>query len=134
MTKPTNAEDALQAAAQRLLSTGLDADGDRLTVARLAREAGVSRATAYRATDIIRMFRAELRTRNGSGAAEAAARKTSERSEVRELRATVHAMAQRIQVLTLLAAEQECKIAALHDELSRRGGGAIVPLGRGAGA
>lgn len=134
MTKPTCAEDALKAAAQRLLAVQPGADGARLTVARLAKEAGVSRATAYRAADIIRMFRAELRSRNGTGAAAAASKKTSAYGEIRELRATAHAMAQRIQVLTLLAAEQERKIAALHDELSRRGGAAIVPLGRGADA
>lgn len=44
-------------------------------------------------------------------------------------RATVQAMAQRIQVLTLLAQEQDRRIAVLHDELARSG--VVVPLGRG---
>ena len=43
----------------------------------------------------------------------------------------VEAMAQRIQALTLLAHEQDRRIAALHDELSRSGAGTVVPLGRG---
>lgn len=119
------AANALRGAAERLLA-GSDVHG--LTVTALAAEAGVSRATAYRASDIVRAFRARVRHRADDAAPDQAAN----HSEAAELRETVRIMAQRIQILTLLAADQERTIAALHDELSRRGG-AVVPLGRGAG-
>ena len=60
-------EDALRAAMMRLLEgTSVHTDGC-LTVANLAREAGVSRATANRATAVLAEFRAaEARFRSGS--------------------------------------------------------------------
>ncbi|MDY6860233.1 MAG: hypothetical protein SWN98_12955, partial [Pseudomonadota bacterium] len=69
MTRPVSqkTEDALRAAMMRLLEgTSVHTDGC-LTVANLAREAGVSRATANRATAVLAEFRAaEARFRSGS--------------------------------------------------------------------
>jgi DNA-binding MurR/RpiR family transcriptional regulator len=124
------ATDALRGAAQRLLASTQAEDGHHLTVTALAAEAGVSRATAYRATDIVSAFRAQVRHRTAVSKPDRA----EHSSEVGELRETVHVMAQRIQVLTLLTIDQERTIAALHDELARLGGAAVVPLGRGPGA
>ena len=69
MTQPVSqkTEDALRVAMKRLLDgTSVHTDG-RLTIANLAREAGVSRATANRATAVLAEFRAaEARFRSVS--------------------------------------------------------------------
>ena len=99
MTRPVSqkTEDALRAAMMRLLEgTSVHTDG-RLTVANLAREAGVSRATANRATAVLAEFRgAEARFRSGSVAGlkerirELEADLRAARSgEMAELRATI---------------------------------------------
>lgn len=144
MTKPigTAAETALRQAMERLLAGRPTLTDGRLTVANLAREAGLSRASVYRAAAILEAFRERVRERSAHDLtpaarrdriaaleAELAALQTQARDEQRALRARVHAMAQRIQALTLLAQEQERRIAGLHDELSRSG--MVVPLGRG---
>lgn len=144
MTTPigTTAETALRQAMERLLAGRPTLTDGRLTVTNLAREAGLSRASAYRAAAIVQAFRDHIRQpaardmtptarqdRIAALEAERAALQRQARDDQRALRATVHAMAQRIQALTLLVQEQERRIAGLHDELSRSG--VVVPLGRG---
>ena len=137
-----SAEPALKIAMERLL-TGKTAHTDgRLTVANLAREASVSRATAYRCPDVIQAFQKEIKNRNGRQSAstaqrskiaalnaELAALQTRAREDRRAAEAMINAMAQRIQALTLLAREQERQIADLHDALSRDG--VVTPLRKG---
>jgi len=140
----TVTETALREAMKRLLAgCPVKTDG-RLTVANLAAEAGYSRATVYRAPNILWAFEAATKTRgrhsqtNAAKTTEAlktkiAALQSHEREELRELRTTTHVMAQHIQALTLAITERDRQIAALHDELSRTGERKVVALGRGAG-
>lgn len=129
MTRPVSqkTEDALRAAMMRLLEgTSVHTDG-RLTVANLAREAGVSRATANRATAVLAEFRAaEARFRSGSVASlkerirelEAELR-AARGGELAELRATVKTLAQQIQILALEGEEQRRLIAVLEEQIAR---------------
>lgn len=109
---------------QRLLEgRPVRSDGE-LTIANLAREAGVSRATAYRATDIIDRFRARLGQDGGEDlpatlrgrirdlTAQVAGLRRHEHQEVASLRATVSTLAQHVQALTL-------ENQALRDTLER---------------
>ncbi|MFI7086556.1 hypothetical protein ACIBUR_23535 [Streptomyces anulatus] len=105
---------ALEAAANRLLATTpLRSDGS-LTVASLAREAGVSRATAYRAAEIVEDFRRRIdergngpdipttlreRIRELTGELREARRARNE--EITDLRRPVETLAQQVQGLTL---------------------------------
>jgi len=69
MTAPTGpkSEAALRAAMARLLDGRPEHTDRALTIANLAREAGVSRATANRAADLLAKFRAaESRQRRSS--------------------------------------------------------------------
>ena len=129
MTRPVSqkTEDALRAAMMRLLEgTSENSDG-RLTVANLAREAGVSRATANRATAVLAEFRAaEARFRSGSVAGlkerirELEADLRAARSgEMAELRATIKTLAQQIQILALEGEEQRRLLAVLEEQIAR---------------
>ncbi|MGR3370200.1 MAG: hypothetical protein ACU0CR_22760 [Sagittula sp.] len=129
MTRPVSqkTEDALRTAMMRLLEgTSVHTDG-RLSVANLAREAGVSRATANRATAVLVEFRAaEARFRSGSVAGlkarirELKAELRAARGgEMAELRATVKTLAQQIQILALEGEEQRCLIAVLEEQIAR---------------
>lgn len=138
----SSAEHALKKAMERLLAGKTAHSDGRLTVANLAREAGLSRATAYRCPDVIQAFQKEINDRNGRRSAS-----TAQRSKIAALNAelatlqarafedrraaetTINAMAQRIQSLTLLTREQERQIADLHDALSRDG--VVTPLRKG---
>ncbi|AQA21731.1 iclR helix-turn-helix domain protein [Rhodococcus sp. MTM3W5.2] len=107
---------ALDNALQRLLGgQPLRTDG-ALTVTNLAREAGVSRATANRATDTLARLRVALAARaepdNTSAPtimrerikqleAELAQRKRDENQDILELRRRAHILAQHVQALTL---------------------------------
>jgi hypothetical protein len=129
MTPPISqkTEDALRTAMMRLLEgTSVHTDG-RLTVANLAREAGVSRATANRATAVLAEFRAaEARFRSGSVAGlKARIRELEDElraargGEMAELRATVKTLAQQIQILALEVEEQRRLIAVLEEQNAR---------------
>ena len=129
MTWPVSqkTEGALRAAMKRLLEgSSVHTDG-RLTVANLAREAGVSRATANRATAVLVEFRAaEARFRSGSVAGlkertrELEAELRAARSgELAELRATVKTLAQQIQILALAGDEQRRLIAVLEEQIAK---------------
>lgn len=116
---------------------------EELTVARLAIEAGVSRATVYRAPELLRRFRAlevvdvaEPRTaadRIRDLEASIATLKGRESDEVRELRAANRRMAQQIQVLSLLVREQQHRIERLQAEPSPSAPFRVVPLAGDAG-
>ena len=139
MTKPSGAAAyaAIEAAMGRLLAR---IDGSAtLTIARLASEAGVSRATLYRAPELLDRFRAALEERNrdnttalaspdhiGELEAEIATLRDRESDEMRDLRAANRNMAQHIQALSLLVREQEQQIAKLQLELSESA--RVVPL------
>jgi hypothetical protein len=105
---------ALEDAMRRLLDGQPQRTDGALTVANLAREAGVSRATANRATEILARFRSHTSTQAGQDDVPATLRerirhletevrelRSRERQEITDLRATVHTLAQHVQALTL---------------------------------
>jgi hypothetical protein len=133
-------EAALRAAMARLLDARPERTDGALTVSNLAREAGVGRATANRAVDLLAEFRAaEARHRRSSPQA-LKDRVRSLKAELRavrgaelaELRALTRTLAQHIQVLTLQVAERDEVIAGLQDELARSNEAKVVPLRRSA--
>jgi len=122
----------------RLLDGRPERTDGALTVSNLAHEAGVSRATANRAVDLLAEFRAaEARHRRSSPQAlkdrvrslEAELRAVRG-AEMAELRALTRTLAQHIQVLTLQVAERDEMIAGLQDELARSNEAKVVPLRR----
>jgi len=136
---------ALRRAQQRLLASRPTASDGRLTVSNLAREAGVSRATAYRASAIVEEFqslaaqhRSKAKHPTGSRRQHIAALEAlivtlrqGEREEIRTLRARTGVLAQHIQALTMLTHELDRQIAALSTPGSRANSlGVVVPIGR----
>ncbi|MDJ0418863.1 hypothetical protein [Rhodococcus opacus] len=128
----TATEQALESALDRLLSgQPLRTDG-ALTIAGLAREADVSRATANRATRTLKRLRAatatsenhngtnpeSLRQRIRTLEKELAARMRRENGEVAALRQRAHILAQHVQALAL-DNEALRKTLADHDLLHR---------------
>lgn len=104
MTVPvsTSAEHALRAAMQRLLSGSAVRTDGRLTVVNLAIEAGVSRATANRATAVLAEFRSAAASRRARGGrAEAAPTGAAEESR------NAHILAQHIQARALHHRQEE---------------------------
>lgn len=142
----TKTKAALFAARDRLLAGKATKSDGRLTIANLAAEAGVSRATVYRAPNLARSFQATATSRNRRSQAkparriaaleaELAAAHAREAEELRDLRALNNILAQQVQALTLKTIEQQRHIAGLQSELSRTGrGGTVVALGKGASA
>ncbi len=139
MTKPISADAyaAIEAAMARLLASS--DDRGTLTIARLASEARLSRATLYRAPELLDKFRAALEQYNrnnttalpgldrmGELEAEIATSRSRESDEIRDLRAANRNMAQHIQALSLLVHEQGQRIAKLQLELSEWA--RVVPL------
>ncbi len=129
-------EAALRAGMARLLDGRPERTDGALTVSNLAREAGVSRATANRAIDLLAEFRAaEVRHRRSSPQAlkervrflEAELRAVRG-AEMTELRALTRTLAQHIQVLTLQVAERDEVIVGLQNELARSNEAKVVPL------
>lgn len=107
---------ALEQAMQRLLDGAPVRTDGTLPVANLAREAGVSRATANRATLVLTRFRTHLaglaqdesaavpdalRERVRRLEAEIAAAKRAENQEIADLRQRVRVLAQHVQALAL---------------------------------
>lgn len=131
-------EAALRAAMARLLDGRPERTDGALTISNLAREAGVSRATANRAVDLLVEFRAaEARHRRSSPQALKDRVRSLEAElravrgvEMAELRALTRTLAQHIQVLTLQVAERDAVIAGLQDELARSNEAKVVPLRR----
>lgn len=141
MTKPisTAAASSIEAAISRLMSSG-DVQAT-FTIARLASEAGLSRATLYRAPELLERFRTAMASheremkspppstdRVHQLEAEIAALRGRETEELRALRTANRQMAQRIQALSLLVGEQERKIAWLQAEPPSPGLGRVVPF------
>jgi hypothetical protein len=103
-------EDALRCALHRLRDGTAIRTAGSLTVSGLAAEAGVSRATANRATEILSDL-AQLRLHQADPTnghrddtalrAELAATKRAHAETVRQLRASIDTLAQHVQVLTL---------------------------------
>ncbi|MER9669537.1 hypothetical protein [Mesorhizobium sp. M0203] len=123
---------------KRLLAGRPERTDGALTIANLAREAGVSRATANRAGDLLAEFRAaEARHRRSSPQAlkeriralEAELRAVRG-AEIADLRALARMLAQHIQVLTLQVAERDAVIDGLQTELARSVDARVVPLRR----
>ncbi|MFJ2883182.1 hypothetical protein ACIPJN_34510 [Streptomyces sp. NPDC086796] len=105
---------ALTQAMDRLLAgTPQHSDGS-LTVATLAREAGISRAGAYRAGDVLEIFRQRINERSSGPDVPATLReriqelhgqlreaRRARHEEITDLRQSVDTLAQRVQALTL---------------------------------
>jgi hypothetical protein len=134
MTKPISAAAAssIEAAISRLMGSG-DVQAT-FTIARLASEAGLSRATLYRAPELLERFRTAMASheremksppssmdRVHQLEAEIAALRGRETEELRALRSSNRNMAQHIQALSLLVREQELQIARLQAEPSELG-------------
>lgn len=131
--KKSTAE-ALRAAMQRLLGgKPLHTDGS-LIWNNVWREAGVSRATAGRAEDIIEEWKTKLRERAADGNVEPTpteairelerkleekARASKETNEA--LRGTIRVMANHIQALTLALRQKEAIIEQLTADLAKAG-------------
>ncbi len=108
-------ETALRAAMARLLAGQAATTDGRLTVTNLAAEAGVSRATANRATVLLEEFQAAVRALRGTAPCpprEAGA------TELQVAREATHVLAQQVQALALWTQEQQRHIAALEAKLA----------------
>lgn len=130
MTMPISAGAvaAIESAMIRLLCD--TAAGEELTVSRLAMEAGLSRATVYRAPELLAQFREAavirqpIRTPSITAdrirqlEAEIAALRGRETDELRSLRTANKRMAQYIQALSLLVEEQKRQLAAKFQRLA----------------
>jgi len=118
---------------QRLLEGRPTRTDGALTIANLARKAGVSRATANRATDILACFRAHVGQADGENlpatlrgkirdlTAQVAELRRYEHQEITDLHATVSTLAQHVQALTL-------ENQALRDALERGAGVARIKV------
>lgn len=134
---------ALRAAMDRLIAGRPRCTDGKLTISNLAREAGVGRATANRATKVLAEFRAAivrqqdrqqgpaaLRARLRQLEAELMAQCKLSSEEIDTLRATVQQMAQHIQALTRQAAAQTRQIAQLRAAINESGKVVMMPMTR----
>jgi hypothetical protein len=131
---------SLRDAMARLLADRSEHTDGRLTVANLAREAGVCRATANRAETVLNEFRTALRdrrrlpvarspkTRIKELEAEVTLLRGQERQEARQLRQAVQIMAQQVQVLALGAVTRIRHSSEAADEAAKTAGGNVVPI------
>jgi hypothetical protein len=131
---------SLRDAMARLLSNRPIHTNGRLTVANLAREAGVSRATANRAETVLKEFHAARGDRAHAPVAkspkarikeleaEVTLLRGQERREVCQLRRAVQIMAQQVQVLALAAAARTRHSAEAVDEADKTARRNVVPL------
>jgi hypothetical protein len=127
--KPISArsEAALREAAMRLLAGKPQVTDRRLTVVNLAREAGVGRSTANRATELLTWFRSEI---PGEIVAPPAlieqGRCTQDVTEISTLKETAQRLAQQVQHLSMRDAEQRRMIDALRLALEEATHGRVV--------
>ncbi|WP_328308425.1 hypothetical protein OG432_05865 [Streptomyces sp. NBC_00442] len=124
-------EAALKAASERLLRGEPTRSDGSLTVASLAVEADVSRASAYRYPQVLAEFRNLVAEREDAAAPSASLRqevqslKAAERGlrqeharEVRELRSSINVLAQQVQFLTL-ENQRLSQASSHHDRVTR---------------
>jgi hypothetical protein len=131
---------SLRAAMARLLANRSEHTDGRITVANLAREAGVCRATANRAETVLNEFRAALGDRQRAPVArsskarikeleaEVTLLRGQERQEAGQLRQTVQIMAQQIQALALGAETRMRHSPAAADQAGKPTGAKVVPI------
>ena len=102
----------------------------RLTVANLAREAGVGRSTANRAVDVLDAFHESGKpgSRPRAPETDAAASRSRDAAEIAGLKATVNQLAQQVQRLALHGGEQRRAIDALRAALADATAGKVVPF------
>ena len=100
----------------------------RLTVANLAREAGVGRATANRAVDVLRDFHgaAARVPRRDQPVLEVADARVRDAAEIATLKAMVNQLAQQVQRLALQSAEHRRTADVLRAALAEATAGRIV--------
>jgi hypothetical protein len=120
----------LQEAMARLVAGRPRVTDGRLTVANLAREAGVGRSTANRAVDVLDALRGSANRASRLRAPEiaAAANRSRDAAEIASLKATVNQLAQQVQRLALHNGEQHQMIGALRDALAAATAGKVVPF------
>jgi hypothetical protein len=131
---------SLRDAMARLLASRSEHTDGRLTVANLAREAGVCRATANRAETVLNEFRTALDNRRRAPVArspkarikeleaEVTLLRSQERQEAGQLRQAVQIMAQQVQILALGAAARMRHSPEAVDEAGKTAGGNVVPI------
>lgn len=102
----------------------------RLTVANLAREAGVGRSTANRAVDVLDAFHkaAAKVPRRPTPETDMAAGRSRDAADIAVLKATVNQLAQQVQRMAMHGAEQRRAIDALRAALAEATAGKIVPF------
>ncbi|MFB0627600.1 hypothetical protein [Streptomyces sp. AB3(2024)] len=114
MSVTSEVRTALIEAMDRLLAVDPQHSDGSLTVASLAREAGISRATAYRANDVVELFRQRVGERSSGPDVPATLReriqelqgqlreaRRARHEEITDLRQSVDTLAQQVQALTL---------------------------------
>ena len=130
--KPVSAgcDAMLREAMARLVAGRPRVTDGRLTVANLAREAGVGRSTANRAVDVLQAFHvaATRVPRRRTPEMEVAAVRSRDAAEIAALNSTVNQLAQQVQRLALHGAEQRRMIKALRAVLAESTAGKVVPF------
>jgi uncharacterized protein Smg (DUF494 family) len=120
----------LREAMARLVAGRPRVTDGRLSVANLAREAGVGRSTANRAVDVLDAFhKAAARVpRPRDPEADTEAVRSRDAAEIADLKATVNQLAQQVQRMAMHDAEQRRAIDALRAALAEATVGKIVPF------
>jgi hypothetical protein len=120
----------LREAMARLVAGRPRVTDGRLTVANLAREAGVGRSTANRAVDVLDAFhKAAARVpRPRAPEADTAAVRSRDAADIAVLKATVNQLAQQVQRMAMHGAEQRRAIDTLRAALAEATAGKIVPF------
>jgi hypothetical protein len=130
--KPVSArtQSMLRDAMGRLVAGRPRVTDGRLTVANLAREAGVGRSTANRATDVLDEFHASAARvpPRRTPETDTAAIRSRDAAEIADLKATVNQLAQQVQRLALQSEEQRRVIVSLHAAIATATAGKVVPL------
>lgn len=120
----------MQEAMARLVAGRPRVTDGRLTVANLAREAGVGRSTANRAINVLEAFHgaAARVPRRRNPEMETAAVRSRDAADIAALKGNVNQLAQQVQRLAVHGAEQRRIIDALRAALAEATAGKIVPF------